>query len=101
MSEMLPAGRRRTQALDQVFAAGTLLPGCGPGAGAARPELAANVSRQGVVLYLTAEDHPNKHLKPRLKNHAANMRNIHLARRRTLDVYVIRLAHGPTHVRWE
>jgi hypothetical protein len=38
-----------------------------------------------VVLYLTAEVHPNKHLKPRLKNHAANMRNIHLVRRCTLE----------------
>ena len=36
-----------------------------------------------MVLYLTAEVHPNKHLKPRLKNHAANMWNIHLVRRRT------------------
>jgi hypothetical protein len=27
MSEVLPAGLRRTQALDQVFASGTLLPG--------------------------------------------------------------------------
>jgi hypothetical protein len=41
--------------------------------------------RQGVVLYLTAEVHPNKHLKPRFKNHAANMRNIHLLSRCTLE----------------